>query len=147
MRRLLTLTSLSDVTKPKKTLSITPGPHSGFGCQAVAMGLSPKPHGRFCLFLAGELIWSSRRHIQIIINIRSMPELLEVFFFHFHGNTFGIFSKFYFTKTFSDPSRVYMPNFIRIRQEMAEELINTVTKIWLICSRFNSTIAIILQCN
>ncbi len=84
MQRLLTLTSLSDslsdVTKPKKTLSITPGPHSGFGCQAVAMGLSPKQHGRFCSFLAGQLIWSSRHHIQRITNIRLMPELLEGFF-------------------------------------------------------------------
>ena len=47
---------LNDVTKLSKTVSITLGPHSGFSCQAVARGLSPKPLGRFSSFFAGKLI-------------------------------------------------------------------------------------------
>ena len=55
-------------------------PHSDFGCPAVARGLSQKPHGRFRSFLAGELKCVSRRHMQKVIAVGSISELLEGFF-------------------------------------------------------------------
>ena len=47
---------------------------------AVAMCLSPKPCGRFRSFLAGELKWLSRCHIQTLVAIGSRSEILEGFF-------------------------------------------------------------------
>ncbi len=69
---------------------IPPEPQSDSCCHAVARGLSSKPHGRFCSFSAGELIWLSRCHVQNHITVRSISELLEGFFnfLGFHGNAF-----------------------------------------------------------
>ena len=72
--------ALYDVIKHRKTPSTTPEPHSDFGCQAVAMGLSPRTHGRFRSFLAGKLIWLGRRHIQKSNTLRPICEISEGFF-------------------------------------------------------------------
>ena len=69
----------SDVPKLSQ-MSITPGPHSGFSCQAVARSLSPKPLGRFCSFLACTFIYWSKLRIQKVMTTRSIEELLENFF-------------------------------------------------------------------
>ena len=61
------------------TWSIPPESHSHLGCQAVVMGLSPKPHGGFFSFLGGELIQSSKVHIQKFITISSISEILVGF--------------------------------------------------------------------
>ncbi len=67
------------VINPRQTLPIPPEPHSDPGCQAVAMCLSQKLHGRFRSFLAGKLIWISRHYKHKSITIRSISELLECF--------------------------------------------------------------------
>ncbi len=73
-----------------KMWSIPQEPPSDSGCHEVAMGLSPKPHGRFRSFLAGKSIWLSRHHMIKFITIRSIAEFLEGFFnfLGFHGNEF-----------------------------------------------------------
>ncbi len=56
---------------------------TSFWCQLPSscyMGLSQKPRGRFCLFLAGKLIWLSRHHTQKSIILKSITEILEGFF-------------------------------------------------------------------
>ena len=58
------------------------------------MGLSPKPLGGFCSFLAGKLISSRRDHKQKLVKIGARHDLLEGFFFTMatvnccHGNRY-----------------------------------------------------------
>ena len=56
------------------------------------MGLSLKPLGGFCSFLAGKLISSGEDHMQKLVKTGARHDLLEGFFFtmatvnHCHGN-------------------------------------------------------------
>ena len=84
----------TDVIGPRKTLSITPGPHSGDCCQTVAIGLSQRLHGRFGSFLAGKLIWLGSHHTQKSIILRSIYQILEGFYITMA--TLLNFSKFLF---------------------------------------------------
>ena len=80
-----------------------------------------KSHGRFHSFLVGKLIWLSWCHNQRIITTRFIFELLEGFSITM-ATLLGFFSNFWLATMLSDPSWVYMSNFVKICWETTEEL-------------------------
>ncbi len=116
-----------DATKDITAHVIYPKPHSDSGCQVVARGLSPEPHGRFCSFLAGKVIWLSRHHRQNFNTIRSISELWECF--PLPWQHIWILSKFNYAMTLSYPLWMSVPDFVETRWETPEEKPNKDTKI------------------